>query len=1114
MSGFWRRIGVPVRLVLAALLSLVCGAAFAQDKAQLHTSIEDGFGRLMFEFPDRLDLPAYKLSFDNGVLAVTFTDAIAMALPDVSATMPDYLTVGRVDPDQKGVRFGLRRTVNVHTIEAGEKLFVDLLPMTWQGLPPSLPPEVVAELTRRAKDAAQIAEQKRKSEDAKRLNPRATLRVGRNPTFMRVEFDWNVETEAKYAQDGDTATITFDWPVDIDLFALKTNLPGEISAVTNASSAAGSMVKLTLAEGVTPRFYGTKGTNFTLDIDLSSSEAAKLRITAEAAAAQAEADALAKSAAKPGDAAEAGPAEPQISDEIAQGPITPTVDVVSGTVRVRFPFERDVASAAFRRGDTLWMVFDTATVINAPEPSDALDSIASAFIVVPAGDTQIVRIDLSSERLTTLASEGRSWVLSVGDVLLNPTEPVALARNRDEGGRFEMRAALGKPNKVHSFRDPQVGDVLEVVTAFAPARGTIRDLGFVDFDALRSVHGLVLRPVNADLQVAIANNAAVISAPQGLTLSDQDAPRALDSGNASEFRDSYVDFAQLREDDPGALEQRLEKLSDNASEKEGQAREVARLSLAQFYVGNQFAQEALGVLKVLQNDLKSDDLREKAQLTKAIANVLAVRPREALEILNGPSFSDEIDAVMWRAMARTESGDFVGGRSDTLASESAIESYPVWVQQKFLFAGIRAAVETSDPALAQRYLGELVFAQLSPEDITLYQLMQGRVAEMQGRTQEALDIYGQVIAADVRPTRAEAVYRTLLVLRSKGEIDLVKATETLSAEALLWRGDALEADMDKLLAELYFENKDYRRGFEIAKATAEYFPDSRTIDALTEDAQAQFSDLFLNGAADQLSDLDALSLYYDFRQLTPPGARGDEMIRNLARRLVKVDLLSQAADLLEYQIESRLSGAAQAQVATEMAVIRIADRNPESALNVLGKTRIEGLSPSLERQRRILEVRALIDAGREDLALDLIGKMTGRDVDLLRVDGYWKAKNYSAASDLIETIYSGDLGEQLSDLGRKNILKAGVGLVLANDRLGLNRLRTKFSDHMAQSEEWGMFDYLTGAQVSVSGKEFKDAARLVAGLDSINAFLDAYRQVYSGDAELTPAEASSAGTSL
>jgi hypothetical protein len=87
-----------------------------------------------------------------------------MTMPDMAATLPSYLTIGRVDPDRKGVRFGLRSTVSVHSMEAGEKLFIDMLPAGWQGLPPALPPSVVAELTQRAKDAAAIAEQKRKAD--------------------------------------------------------------------------------------------------------------------------------------------------------------------------------------------------------------------------------------------------------------------------------------------------------------------------------------------------------------------------------------------------------------------------------------------------------------------------------------------------------------------------------------------------------------------------------------------------------------------------------------------------------------------------------------------------------------------------------------------------------------------------------------------------------------------------------------------------------------------------------------------------------------------------------------------------------------------------------------
>ncbi|RYE09942.1 MAG: hypothetical protein EOP22_06720 [Hyphomicrobiales bacterium] len=1103
---------MPVRLWLAVLLCLVASIvpAAAQARIQLHTSVEQGYGRLLFEFPGRLDLPGYRVNFDNNVLAVTFSEPVTLALPDFAATMPDYLTIGRVDPDGKGVRFGLRIPVTVHSMEAGERLFIDLLPANWQGLPPSLPPEVIAELTERAKNAAIKAEQDRKAAEAKALNPIATLRVGRNPTFTRVQFDWSVATEATFKQDGARASIVFDWPVDVDLYALKADLPSEIMGVANTVSPAGSAIEMTLVDGVVPRFYTENNQQFTLDIDLNAVEAKAIRTTAEQAARQAEEDAAKAVAAAKAEAAALaetdGAAAPDGADDAGRV-ITPLIDEQSGTIRVKFPFERDTASAVFRRGDTLWMLFDTKASINRPGPSEALDTIASAFAVIPAGDTQIVRVDLSTERLATLASEGRSWVLSVGDVLLNATEPLELQRSRDRDGRFQMTAALGKPSKVHTFRDPVVGDMLEVVTAFPPARGAVRDLSYVDFDALRSVHGLVVRPDNDELDVKLDRDVAVITTPQGLTLSDQDGRRTLDSGNADEFRDSFVDFALLREDNPAAFVRRREELSTAAAEREGQAREVARLNLAQYYVGNQFAQEAIGVLRVLKGDLKSEEMLKKVRLTDAIANVLASRPAEALATLAAPAFGDEVDAVMWRTIARAESLDYVGARSDALAAESVLDSYPSWVQQRFLFAAIRAAIETSDVPLAQKYIQRISFAQLDPEGVSLYQLMQARIAEAQGRSDEALRGYGQVIATDVRPTRAEAVYRTLLVMKATGSADLGKATDTLAAEAMLWRGNPLEVDMEKLLAELYFENKQYRLGFEITKQTAEHSPESRSIELLTQEAVAQFADLFLNGAADQLNDLEALSLYYDFRQLTPAGARGDEMIRNLARRLVRVDLLAQAADLLEYQIDSRLQGVAQAQVATDLALIRIADRNPEGALRALNRTRIANLAPTLERQRRILEARALIDAGREDLALDLLARLEGRDADLLRVDGYWKSKNYVTASGLIEKVYSTE-GEPLSQTARMNIIKAAVGLVLADDELGISRIRSKFAERMAQTAEWGLFDYITSPMASPAGVEFKQAAKMVANLDSVTSFLQAYRGIYAVDQGLSPATAS------
>jgi hypothetical protein len=368
-----------------------------------------------------------------------------------------------------------------------------------------------------------------------------------------------------------------------------------------------------------------------------------------------------------------------------------------------------------------------------------------------------------------------------------------------------------------------------------------------------------------------------------------------------------------------------------------------------------------------------------------------------------------------------------------------------------------------------------------------------------------------VIAADVPLTRAEAVYRTLAALDKAGRIDPAKAIETLAAESLMWRGDRLETAMQTLLADLYFRHGDYRLGFETVRSAARHAMKGAPVDGLLDRAGKVFAELYLDGAADRLGEVEALALYYDFRELTPPGPAGDEMIRKLAQRLVKVDLLAQAGDLLEYQVDNRLKGALRAQVAADLAVIRIANRDPEAALRALNRSRLSGLPPELDRQRRILEARALIDAGREELAIDLLSRVEGRDADLLRVDGYWRSGQYGPAAELIEVAYSG--GNEtlpLSQPARTNIVKAAVGFVMAGDVIGLSRLRVKFADRLARSAEWPLFDFVTG-EFAPTSTAFREAARQVSGLDSLGAFLAAYRERYARAGAITP-EAGAQGT--
>ncbi|MCS6758366.1 MAG: hypothetical protein MO852_04285 [Candidatus Devosia euplotis] len=368
------------------------------EQGQLLGTQEDGYGRIILSFTGRDALPKYQMRIENGALSLEFDEQISVILPDVGITMPDYISVARVDPDGRGLRMGLRSAFNFNRIEAGEKLYIDLLQTDWQGQPSALPQNVIDELAERARLAAIRAEQELKAAGVIALRPQASVRIGRNPTFLRVQFDWNVPTAGAYAKDGDMGMIGFEWPVGIDL----RDLPPGLIAVESAVNPDGSTIALQLAEGIKPRFYETPLRQYILGIDIAdiglpSFDAASL------------ADGVAsENASGDGHGESSDPLAGMLFPQSAAKTVTPFVSALGSTVRAVFPFEQDTPAAVFRRGDAVWMMFDTVSGIVPPTQPDELDALAREFAVVASGDTQVVRVDLSEDRLATLGSEGHS----------------------------------------------------------------------------------------------------------------------------------------------------------------------------------------------------------------------------------------------------------------------------------------------------------------------------------------------------------------------------------------------------------------------------------------------------------------------------------------------------------------------------------------------------------------------------------------------------------------------------------------------------------------------------------------------------------------------------------
>src|SRR5690606_13673132 len=211
-----------------------------------------------------------------------------------------------------------------------------------------------------------------------------------------------------------------------------------------------------------------------------------------------------------------------------------------------------------------------------------------------------------------------------------------------------------------------------------------------------------------------------------------------------------------------------------------------------------------------------------------------------------------------------------------------------------------------------------------------------------------------------------------------------------------------------------------------------HFPNSPRTRAITETMAVAFRELFLEGGAGALPPLQALSLYYDFRELTPLGSEGDLMIRRLADRLVAVDLLDRAAELLEHQVRYRLEGVAQATVAARLAMIYLLDRKPEKALAVMRATRQTVMPPDVEAGRRRLEARALIDLKRYEEAEVLLDGDASPRAQLLRADLYWGASRWADVVRNGQQILDDRWRDErpLSNDERRQVLRLAVALSL------------------------------------------------------------------------------------
>jgi hypothetical protein len=1085
-----QKISVLLNLGFASFLACVLPA----HADSVTTSTANGFARLLFT----LSPPAHATAnADGGVLTISFDRKVALDPAKIAENTTSYVSSIRADADGKTFHLALAQPARVHSSASGDRIAVDLVPQGFDGTPRDLapPPTKAATIVDPAKlDALKV-------------------RTGAYHNFTRIVFDWPRNVPYAVFQGAGRLTVRFEALAHPDFSALARQMP---PWVKNAAwHVAGQGIIVELETDADSGYHDFRdGSHVVLDVLAPKTDAdayappgavkgkrIPVALPKRNAVTGAQAEAIATTAAKLNPAPPIQTSAP-VQAAASPAPVAPQPQATpipqslpadgqvtrDGAILVLNGASRS-GSAIFVRGMTAWIVLQDAPPLDAARLRAQLGTFPAAVDATNADGVSVLRIGLRRPEQIAAFAEGTDLKVVIGQQVSANALAIGFARNFDDPAHASLSTLIGGATHPVRLADPVAGDEIIVVPA-TPGRAMAEERHFPEFAALKTASGLVLQPFVDDLSVAANAPRVTISRPEGLSLTAAAVPANVDSPAAlAGHTQSYLDLESWRHAGGGSFLAAERRMRASAARLKPEHANRARLVLAQFYLANDFAAEALGVIRLMQASDPALASNRQLLVMRAAANYEMGRYRDAHNDLAGSAFDSDRHAALWRGLTEAALEDWGAALADLDRASPVLHLYPVTWQA-------RARIATADAALGSRRpeLADAALARLPDETpaslMRAAQLQRARLCVAENRDAEAAQLFAAVErGGDDREAARAAFYRIDAAL-SEGSMAAPAAIAALEDLRYRWRGDLLELKILRRLSALYFSRQQWRDGLHMLRLAAQGSPSDDGARQAQDDMRAAFIRLFLKGDADRMAPVQALSLFYENIDLTPIGPDGDEMIRRMADRLSAVDLLGPAADLLKYQIDKRLEGVARAQVATKLAAIYLLDRKPERALDTIRATSIATLPDDVLHQRLLLQARALADLRRWDDALELIAVDSSTDVARLRADIYWRSGNWALAGQKAEEALSRRWNDNfpLTIEDRQQVMRAAVAYSLANDEPALDRLRQHFALKMKSGPDARAFEVVS-ARIDDHGIAFRNAAAQVASIDVLQGFM-------------------------
>lgn len=972
------------------------------------------------------------------------------------------------------------------------------------------------------------------------------LRAGDHDNYSRIVFEWDKSPSYSVSKDGDNLSVNFNsGAANVDLSSVNSNNLRNVGSISQDSNQKDSLA-LTMKIAPDAKFRDFKiGKKIIIDVYDSAKSPNR-----EKQAVNVKPKNLAKETIQHSKNSEKLHTAKNIQNEARQGKqiIVDTIDAeplkeVGASLGVKTPASdphvitltstKKIGMAVFRRAGYLWIVIDDPSLTVPPQLAGPEKEKFAKFerMDIPGGVAY--RMSLPDEFHVYAEGGGLLWrvVISPNERKTKPIQPKSTFDGTSSLAGSSLFWGMALPSKKLQLKDPLIGDMLYIVTVEDASQyaGSARD--YVDMQVINSEVGLVLKPWVDDLAVSISPKGVSVTKAGGLSLSGKrdTAPVLLkqkvdeEDSNLNEYGEALptkeelsriYNFKSWEMGGPHALEENQRVLMVGMSDKDGYGKVEGLLTLAKLNIANNRGVEALGLLRVAENELSGIEQSPEFISLRGAAGTLAGQYDVAIPNLFDKELQSYGEIAIWKATALAGLEDWKQAYSVMPDNLDLIAEYPRQIRYPIALKLAEASLRSGDIDRAESLLALIDEhdKNITAPVMAAYNYLSAEAARQRGDYDFAMKTWTKLTKSKDDYYRAKSgLSLTRMQLEDK-KITPAEAVNRLENLRYAWRGDELETLINYRLGQVYIENKDYLKGLSVLRNAVSLSPDSAISKEVTKYMTDNFRSLFTEGKLDEISTLDAVSIYDEFKELTPAGSEGDVFVQKLAENLVSVDLLGRAGSLLEHQLIHRLTGEDAVRVGLRLAAIRLLDNKPDGALRALDLTNQAIDNMALESNKpygderaesQLLRARALSELNRTGEAvemLDLLAKRRGDDLNIarLKADMAWTAGRWDDAAEAFQTLIVGEnisLTRPVTDAQRDLIMNRAIALNLAGNRVALANLRERYGDAMKQTDKARMFELVTRPrQMGLMGS--RDSVQsLMSEVDLFGDFLENYRKM-------------------